>query len=124
MKRVYYNYKELEEYKKGMWCIVPIGRKRKILLKKAINFTGDAELYGKYMLQVVDIWPISCEHNLTCRGMNRQAWIGHAAVCIALNCPEDITREAWRFLTKEQQDAANRKADEAIYLWERKYLNA
>ena len=69
------------------------------------------------MLRVVNEWPLSCEHNLTA-DCNRQAWIGQAACCLALGVPEDITREAWHMLTQSQQDEANRKADEAILVWE------
>jgi hypothetical protein len=70
------------------------------------------------MLKAIDLWPVSCEHNLSCTGMNRQAWIGHAACCIATGCPEHITRLAWHTLTQKQQDEANAKADFAIKTWE------
>lgn len=92
------------------------------LFQKAVEFTGDAELYGNYMMRAVKEWPIACEHNLTATGVNRQAWVGHAACCIAIDCPEHIVRRAWHCLTQEQQDKANAKADEAIAFWESEYL--
>ena len=98
-----------------MWGTV---KDRKKWLQKAIDFTGDAELYGSYMLRVAREWPYSCEHNLTDLSQNRRAWIGHAAVALAIQCPEDIVRSAWSNLTKPQQDQANAKADEAIRYWE------
>lgn len=73
------------------------------------------------MLKVADSWEYSCEHNLTDSGINKQAWIGHAACCLAIGCPEYITRQAWWHLTKQQQDDANKKADEAIRYWEDKH---
>ncbi len=85
----------------------------------AIAFTGNAELYGEWMRKVVDQWKLSCEHNLTKPG-DKRAWIGHAAVSMAIGCPEDIVREAWGHLTQEQQIAANAKASEAIEYWKRK----
>ena len=88
-------------------------------LQKAIEFTGDHELYGRWMMRVVNEWPIACEHNLTDLTQNRRAWIGHAAVQMAINCPEHVTRAAWGYLTKEQQDLANGVADKAIEYWER-----
>jgi len=100
-----------------MWRSVP-RNERQEYLDKAIVFTGDAETYGKWMLEVIRKWPISCEHNLTDIHQNRRAWIGHAAVCLAFKCPEDITRQAWAYLTQDQQDRANKKADEAIHQWE------
>jgi hypothetical protein len=56
---------------------------------------------------------------LTDISQNRRAWIGHAACCMAIKCPEYITRSAWGYLTKEQQDLANAEADRAIAWWER-----
>jgi len=118
LKRIYHHYSKWEET--PMWKTVS-REQEKILLQKAIEFTGNAKLYGKYMLKAIKLWVISCEHNLTCNGINKQAWIGHAACYIAIECPEYITRLAWRHLTQEQQDEANKMADKAIKLWERNY---
>lgn len=98
-----------------MWGSV---KDRDAFLIKAIEFTGDAELYGHWMLMVIDEWPYSCEHNLTDLSQNRRAWIGHAAVAMAIQCPEDIVRSAWGKLSRLQQAKANAKADEAIRRWE------
>lgn len=103
-----------------MWRKIPFSQEQ-IFLEAAIKFTGNAELYGKYMIRAINEWPNGCEHNLTCVGMNRQAWIGHAATCIALTSPEYITRLAWHQLTREQQDLANAQADIAIKIWEDNY---
>lgn len=119
VNRIYHHYSKLEENGAGMWKSF-YGEEREEFIKKAFVFTGDAELYGSFMLKVIETWPFSCEHNLTCTEMNRQAWIGHAACCLAIGCPEDITRIAWHMLTKDQQDRANLKADEAIKKWEMK----
>lgn len=100
-----------------MWGSV---KDRKSWLQKAIEFTGNPELYGSWMLQVADQWKYSCEHNLTKMDTNRKAWIGHAAVALAIQCPEDIVREAWGYLSQDQQDRANMKAQEAIEYWEGK----
>jgi hypothetical protein len=106
----------LEEVKSNMWGDVQY---RNTWLKIAIEFTGDAELYGSWMLKVADAWKYSCEHNLTKTG-DKRPWIGHAAVAMAIHCPEDIVRQAWGFLTPEQQEKANKKAEEAITLWRSK----
>lgn len=120
MKKKWHHYLKWEDFQSGMYRTL-YGEEKKLFLDKAIEFTGDAELYGNWMLEVVEKWPISCEQNLTGTGGNRQAWIGHAACCLAISCPEDITREAWSGLTQEQQDKANAKADLAIQLWEMIY---
>lgn len=117
MNKIWHPYWAWEDYKAGMWRTVS-GRDRSKLLRRAINFTGDAKLYGSFMRRVISEWPTACEHHLTDVGSNRKAWIGHAATCMAINCPEDITRSAWGYLSICQQDEANAEADAAIQLWE------
>lgn len=109
-----------EEVGANMWGDVS---HRKTWLQMAIAFTGNAELYGEWMLRVVDEWPHSCAHNLSKRG-DKRPWIGHAAVALAIGCPEHIVREAWAYLTEEQQRKANDKAQQAINYWESKCQNA
>lgn len=110
---VWYPFDQLEEADSAMWGNV---NHRTTWLKLAEIFTGNADLYGEWMLRVVEQWPKSCQHNLT-KGGDKRPWIGHAAVALAINCPEDIVRAAWGLLSPEQQDAANKKAEEAIEIW-------
>lgn len=110
---VWHPYWKLEEFKSNMWGNV---KDRKEWLDKAISFTGDHQLYGDWMLKVIDQWPLSCAHNLTKSG-DKRPWIGHAAAAIAINCPEDIVRQAWACLTEDQQRLANVKAEQAIQKW-------
>ena len=112
-EEIWYPFDQLEEADSAMWKNV---NHRTTWLQLAITFTGNAELYGEWMLRVIEQWPRSCQHNLT-KGGDKRPWIGHAAVALAINCPEDIVRAAWGALSKEQQDAANKKAEEAIEIW-------
>ena len=95
---------------------------KKEALVLAIELTGNAAEYGYYMRRVANEWPISCENALTDCFLNRRAWLGHAAVALALQIPEDITREAWSVLTYEQQLLANKEAERAISAWEHTYI--
>lgn len=114
-KRVWKPFDTWEEVKHNMWGEV---RDRRLFLQRAIIFTGNYRLYGKYMQRVTIEWPNSCLNALTDQNLNRRAWIGHAACALALRCPEDITRQAWGHLTDEQRILANRQADRAIQSWE------
>ncbi len=105
-----------EEVSHNMWGDYP---RRATWRQIAAAFTGDADLYGQWMRRVADEWPASCAHNLTKPG-DKRAWIGHAAVAMAIKCPEDIVREAWGDLTDEQRERANNKAAEAIDYWRKK----
>lgn len=93
-------------------------------LDLAIEFTGNADLYGSYMQRVIREWPISSEHNLTDLMQNRKAWTGHAAICLANGCPEYITRAAWGHLTDEQRRKANAEAQRAIDDWTKTYTGS
>lgn len=110
---IWHPYWDLEEVAANMWGNAS---HRATWREMAIAFTGNASLYGEWMMRVIDEWPRSCEHNLTKPG-DKRPWIGHAAVARAIGCPEDIVREAWGYLTQQQQDAANAKASEAIEQW-------
>ena len=120
MKRIWHHYEVWEDYQAGMWRSVPASE-RQTRLERAIEFTGNAVLYGSYMRRVIVEWPLACEHNLTDVSQNRKAWVGHAATCLAIDCPEDITRSAWGHLSQQQQDEANAQAQAAIEEWERQH---
>lgn len=116
--RVYHPYTEWEEMRFNMWGEVS---DRKEWIRKAVEFTGNHKIYGSFMRRVVKEWPISCENALTDYSLNRKAWVGHAAVALAIQCPEDIVRQAWGMLTDEQRFLANKEAERAIREWERDY---
>lgn len=122
MKQIFHNYKLWEDFQNGMWRRVTAAEESSMLLI-AIEFTENAEKYGKAMLRVINEWPITCEHNLTDNNQNRRAFLGHCAVCLELGIPESITRLAWHQLSQKQQDEANAMAGYAIEQFEIK-LNA
>lgn len=119
LERVYHPVDTWEEVSFNMWGDV---KDKKWSLDAAINFTGDHVEYGKFMRRVTAEWPYSCENALTDQYINRRAWLGHAAVALALHIPEDITRTAWKHLNYEQQLLANKEADAAIQAWEHTYI--
>lgn len=121
MKKIYHPYWDWEEIKFNMWGTVS---DREKYLKAAIKFTSDHKKYGRFMRKVTEKWPVSCENALTDSTLNRKAWVGHAAVAMALECPEDITREAWGHLTDEQRYLANKEASRAIKIWEYNYFQS
>jgi hypothetical protein len=120
-ERVYRDCRTWEEIPHNMWGEATDPKEA---LERAIAFTGDHRLYGEHMLRVTKEWPVSCENALTDYALNRKAWIGHAAVALALNIPEDITRKAWGMLTDEQRVLANREAERAIREWEDAYAKS
>lgn len=120
MKRIYHHYTKWEDWKSGMYRVVS-KEEEKQYLQWAIEFISDTVKFGKWMMVVIDKYKYACEHNLTDIHTNNRAWIGQCAVNMATNCPEYITRLAWGYLTKEQQDQANAEADKAIKEWHKRY---
>lgn len=118
LKRVWVPIELWEELHWNMWGEVS---NRQRYLERAVIFTGNYRLYGRYMNRVAQEWPNSCLNALTDQNLNRRAWIGHAACALALRCPEDVTRQAWGMLSHEQRLLANRQADRAIQSWEMRY---
>ena len=120
MNKIWHPYTAWEDFKHGMWRTIS-GSERSKAIKRAVEFTGDAKLYGSFMNRVIVEWPTACEHHLSDTGSNRKAWIGHAATCLAIQAPEDVTRAAWGYLNQQQQDDANNEAEMAILTWERSH---
>jgi len=119
LPQVWHPVQQWEEIAHNMWGRVT---NRADYLARAIEFTGDHKLYGSYMQRVCREWPISAENAFTNPHLNHRAWVGHAACALAMNCPEDIVRQAWRFLNSEQQLLANKEASRAIAGWRRAYI--
>jgi len=119
--RVYHPVSAWEEVLFNMWGEATCN---KTAMEQAIGLTSDHKEYGGYMMRVVKEWPVSCENALTDNSLNKRAWVGHAACALAINCPEDITRKAWGFLTDGQQLLANKAADRAICWWSLNYAKS
>lgn len=117
MKRIFHPFWTWEDI--GMWRDTS-KEEQQSMLPIAVEFTGNAKLYGAAMMRVLDEYPIACEQNLTASSVNQQAWIGHAAAYLEHCLPEYVTREAWGLLSQEQRDEANAMADRAIHEWKQR----
>ena len=115
MNRIHHPYWKWEEIDFNMWGE---SKNKQDDLRKAVIFTGNHRLYGIYMRRVINEWPYSCENALSNLNLNRKAWLGHAAVAMALRIPEDIVRQAWSYLSDTQREKANEQASKAISQWE------
>lgn len=100
----------------------PTGSERDYLIAKCTEFMSDTSRFRAAMFRAVLEWKVSSEVNLTNPHCNQQAWVGHAACCIAIDCPEEPTRAAWWNLTQQQRDDADLAALEAIEFWQSKYM--
>ena len=120
LKQIFHPYHLLEDIKAGMWRKVS-GEEATELKTKAANLMKSPSEFKDAMLEALDRFPFACESNFTAAGVNKQAWIGHAGCVLATGSPEEITRSAWWTLNQEQQDAANKAADEVIEEWNKRH---
>ena len=119
LPQIYHPVQLWEEIAHNMWGKVT---DRNAYIERAIQFTGNHIEYGRYMRRVCNEWLYSCENAFTDPYLNHRAWVGHAACALYMNCPEDITRQAWSHLNDEQQLLANKEASRAIAGWRRSYI--
>lgn len=89
--------------------------------RMCIEFTGDHERYGAAMERVVKEWPRTMLNSLTSPSTNKRAFVGHCACCFDFNCPEYITRMAWKQLTDQQRTLADAVAQKIIDAWTAEY---
>lgn len=115
MIRIYHPYEKWEDWKDGLYG-GPASIEA-VLVARCARLLASSRLRGA-MLDVLREYPFSAEVNLSNRSRNRRAWLGQAACCFVCGASEDITKEAWRTLTLEQQNEANAIATEVIAVWE------
>lgn len=105
-----------------MWRKVPKSEEA-VLLRLAIDFTGDWAAYGEAMRDVIFEWPRTMLNSLTNNAINQRAFLGHCACCFRHDIPEYITRMAWGKLTDTQRLNADAIAQNVIDSWKILYQN-
>jgi hypothetical protein len=114
VKRIYHHHSLWEEGPAGLWRVNPAA----FDLDAASHLMRDTPRWVDAMGKVTTVWRYSCEQNLSHIEHNRIAWLGQAAVCLAIGQPSVVTRKVWWDLTKTEQGEANAGALAAITAWE------
>lgn len=122
MKQLFYNYILWEDVKNGILKDDYNEKETEKLTLKAKSLLCNSKEFLKIGLKLIKEWKYSSGQHLSNLSRNRQAWIGQASCCYKYKVPENITKYAWRLMTLEQQNKANRIADIIIKKWE--YENA
>ena len=115
MARIYHHCDMLEEA--PMWGNCKPSETEQ-LIEKSYDLLRDEASFLSACRKVLKAWPYSSEHNLSAKCLNRRAWMGWAACCVSHQSTEYTTRNAWRFLTDEEQEKANVIAQTVITEWE------
>lgn len=117
MKRIYYTWEKWECYPAGFYkSAAPNGMSPTEANGAYAMFLKDPKRFGDALKRVIAEWPNSTEHYLSNEKMNRIAWLGQAAMCIATGVPA-CYRGGFNLLSDEMQALANAVALKALNEW-------
>ena len=118
MKRIYHTWDKWECYPAGFYENYPADRSITDDDARAIfvEFLRDIPRFTVALERVLAEWPNSCEHYLSNERMNRIAWLGQAALCIAEGIPSRY-RGGYHKLTGTEKAAADAAALDALNTW-------
>lgn len=105
-----------ECYKAGFFGPYPAGMNKAAGEAAYAGFFREPGLFEASLKRVIEEWPNSCAHNLTSASLNKIAWGGQAAACIALGIPAEC-RAGYNKLTKAEQAAADAISERVIRTW-------
>lgn len=114
IKRIYHRYELWEDYHAGMFNLGLSGER----INAAKELLKSPDDLKDAMMKTAFDWKHAAEVNLSNIGRNRQAWLGQSACCLVCGATDTETKAAWRMLSDEAQDMANRVADIVIHKWE------
>ncbi len=114
--RIFHTFDKWEAVKDGFFAPGIKGRDKEECEQEYGAFLADPNVFAEGIQTMFKIWPNSCEHNLTNSSMNRIAWIGQAAACVARGLPSAY-RGGFSKLPKDIQDVANNVALEYLNKW-------
>lgn len=117
MNRIYHTWEKWECYPAGFYeDKPPAGMTVQEATRAYARFLRDTPAFEAALARVITEWKFSCEHYLSNVNMNRIAWLGQAAACIALGLPSAF-RSGFHLLTPEEQKTANETALAALNFW-------
>lgn len=117
MNRIYHTWDKWECYPAGFFEVnAPKGLTEDNCHELYRALLSELTEFRAIMFCVIQLWPNSCEHNLTNERMNRIAWMGQAALCYKHRIPARF-RGGYHLLSDEQKIAADQAALEMINRW-------
>lgn len=114
--RVFHTYDKWECFKAGFYNTTKDGMAKAECEESYKVFLSDIPRFEAALERVISEWKNSCEHYLTNASMNRIAWLGQAAMCIATGVPS-VFRAGFFKLTAKQQETANESALKYLNRW-------
>lgn len=115
-KRIYHTWDKWECYPAGFYENQKEGLTDEQCKWMYRDFLSNLHRFGTAMQEVLDKWKNSCEHYLTNEAMNRIAWLGQSAACIAMGLPSKY-RSGYFLLTDYEQEEADKLALKYLNKW-------
>lgn len=115
MSRVWHPFDLWECVAAGMYAI-DTGHAPDDARRAYADFLRDTPRFEAALRRVLSEWPVSCEHFLSNDSINRIAWLGQAAMCIATGVPRWYCA-GFLLLTHYEQRIANATAGHALTTW-------
>ena len=120
IKQLFHHFSKWEDYKHGFYDTTCFNMQEEIY--KSVELLSNQDKFYKYAKKVIMEWAYSCEQNLTDPSMNKIAYIGQSACCLANRTPSFATRNAWSYMEEKDQRAANKTARKILKEWQYKEL--
>lgn len=114
-KQIFHHFSKWEDYKYGFYESTCNDIQEHI--KKSVELLSCEKKFYLYAKRVITEWIFSCEQNLTDSSLNKIAYIGQSACCLANNTPAFVTRLAWSYIDEDKQILANKVAKKIINEW-------
>jgi hypothetical protein len=114
MKKIWINYSEWEDYKAGFFGTI----KKSDEINTNINRLLTSTEFLENGIEVLKKWSKSSHHNMSDDKSNRRSYIGQAVCCFVYGYSCKTTANSWQYMSKEDQDKANKIADILIKVYE------
>lgn len=117
MNRIYHTWDKWECYPAGFYeDAPPRGMSAQQCKEAYAEFLRDSQAFRSALSVVLETWRNSCEHYLSNVNMNRIAWLGQAALCVATGIPAAY-RSGYHLLSEADKMSADLVALEALNKW-------
>jgi len=116
-RRYWCDYRDLEEYRAGMWKRSTGAEARQRFTARGAAFLRDSPAFRAGMRRVLAEWHTSCLYNFTNPSLNRPVWLAHAAAALLLGISEECMRLAYWELSQAEREQADKDATEIYAEW-------
>jgi hypothetical protein len=121
MDRIFHPWVKWEDYCHNFYGGFNTTKTKRETIEDYANLLRDIPRFEAALKVIIKEWPYACEHNLTNEALNRIAYLGQAACALEYHVPHYVSCSGYNLLTPEEQQAADKKAEEYLNIWLAEY---